>query len=147
MHGGLSLQEMVIPLLRYQNKKAGQKGYTAITKTSVTLLGENRKISNNLFTLHFYQEQPCADKVQPRVVLAYFEDRHGQVISDEHRLICDMTAADNQQRTLRVTFHLLGAHFDPNETYELVLRDEDEKTDLARIPFQISIVFENDFGF
>lgn len=147
IHGGLSLQEMVIPLLRYQNKKAGQKGYTAITKTSVTLLGENRKISNNLFTLHFYQEQPCADKVQPRVVLAYFEDRQGQRISDEHRLICDMTAADNQQRTLRVTFHLLGGHFDPSETYELVLRDEDEKADLARIPFQISIVFENDFGF
>lgn len=147
VHGGLSLQEMVIPLLHYQNKKAGQKGYTAITKTNVILLGENRKISNNIFTLNFYQEQPCTDKVQPRVVLACFEDRHGKKISDEHRLICDMTATENQQRTLRVTFRLLGGCFDSNESYELVLRDENEKAELQRIPFRISIVFENDFSF
>lgn len=147
VHGGVSLQEMVIPLLHYQNKKAGQKGFAAITKPNIVLLGENRTISNNIFTLNFYQEQPCTGKVQPRTVVACFTDRAGKSISDEHRLICDMTSTENQQRTMRITFRLLGSGFDPHTTYDLVLRDEDEKADLQRIPFRISIAFENDFGF
>ena len=61
MHGGPSLQEMVVPLIRYQNKRAGQKGYTAITKAEV-MLGESRRISNNFFTLNFYQSSPARAK-------------------------------------------------------------------------------------
>lgn len=147
MHGGLSLQEMMIPLVRYQNRKAGQKGFQAAAKTNVLLLGENRRISNNVFTLTFYQEKPCIGKVQPRTVLARFEDAQGKIISDEHRLIFDRTEMENNQRTLRSIFRLLGSGYDRNAQYDLVLRDAEENAELARIPFQIDIVFENDFGF
>lgn len=147
MHGGPSLQEMVVPLIRYQNKRAGQKGYTAITKAEVMLLGESRRISNNFFTLNFYQKQPCAGKVQPRTVLAWFEDAEGRPISDEHQLVCDLTAKEDNLRTMRITFRLLGSGYDRNAAYNLVLRDKDERAEIARIPFRIDIVFENDFGF
>lgn len=147
VHGGPSLQEMVVPLIRYQNKRAGQKGYTAITKAEVMLLGESRRISNNFFTLNFYQKQPCAGKVQPRTVLAWFEDAEGRPISDEHQLVCDLTAKEDNLRTMRITFRLLGSGYDRNAAYNLVLRDKDDRAEIARIPFRIDIVFENDFGF
>lgn len=147
MHGGLSLQEMTIPLVRYQNKKSGQKGFTAITKADIELLGENRRISNNLFSLNFYQKQPCGGKIQSRTVLARFEDANGFAISDEHRIICDLTAVENNQRTMRVTFRLLGSGYDRNIEYDLVLRDEDGKAEIGRIPFRIDIIFANDFDF
>lgn len=147
MHGGLSLQEMMVPLLRYQNKKAGQKGYTAIVKTDVMLLGDNRRISNNIFTLNFYQKQPCLGKVQPRTVRMVFEDARGQAISDEHRVVFDMTAPEDSQRTQRVTFRLLSSGYDRNAQYALVLWDADENAEMERVSFQIDIVFENDFGF
>lgn len=147
MRGGLSLQETMIPLVRYQNRKAGQKGFQAAAKTNVLLLGENRQISNNVFTLTFYQEKPCVGKVQPRTVLARFEDAQGKIISDEHRLIFDRTEMENNQRTLRSIFRLLGSGYDRNAQYDLVLRDVEENAELERIPFQIDIVFENDFGF
>lgn len=145
MHGGLSLQEMMVPVIRYQNRKTGQKGFTAITKADIELLGENRKISNNLFTLNFYQKQPCGGKIQPRTVMARFEDANGYVISDEHRIICDLTAVENNQRTMRVTFRLLGSGYDRNAAYDLVLRDEN--AEIVRIPFRIDIIFANDFDF
>lgn len=147
LHGGPSLQEMMIPLVHYQNKKAGQKGFTAISKADIMLLGENRRISNNIFTLNFYQKQACSGKVQPRTVLVRLEDETGCAVSDEHRLICDMTATENSQRTLRATFRLLGGNYDRWKQYDLVLRDADGNVELERIPFQINIVFENDFGF
>lgn len=146
LHGGISLQEMVVPLVRYQNRRAGQKGYTAITKPDIELLGENRKISNNLFTLNFYQKQPCGGKVQPRTARVRMEDAAGHPISDEHRLLCDLTAQENNQRVLRMTFRLLGSGYDRNAEYWLVLRDEDEKTEIRRIAFRIDIVFEDMFG-
>ena len=145
MHGGASLQEMTLPLIRYQNRRAGQKGFTAITKAEIVLLGENRKISNNLFTLNFYQPKPCGGKVQPRTVLARLEDASGRPVSDEHRLVCNMTAEDNTLRTLRVAFRLLGSGYDRNAEYPLVLRDAETHAELQRIPFRIDVIFENDF--
>ena len=147
MHGGPTLQELMIPLIRYQSKKAGQKGYTAITKVELALVGDKRKISNNIFTLNFYQTQPCGGKMQPRTILARFEDEAGGAVSDTHRIVCDLTAAENRQRVLPITFRLLGSGYDRTAAYALVLQDVDEKTPLMRIPFQIDIVFGNDFGF
>lgn len=147
VHGGLSLQEMMVPLLYYQNKKAGQKGFQAAEKTGVLLLGENRRISNNVFTLTFYQEKPCIGKVQPRTVLACLEDARGKPISDEHRMAFDSAETENEQRTLRSTFRLLGSGYDRSAEYYLVLRDADDHAVLEKIAFRIDIVFENDFGF
>ena len=147
MHGGLSLQELVVPLIAYRNRKAGQKGYRAITKANIVLLGENRTISNGIFTLVFYQQEACGGKVQPRTVNARFVDRRGQPVSDSHRIIGDSAAAENNDRTTRVTFRLLGSNYDKNERYDLVLTDEDDRTELARVPFTIDIVFGMDFDF
>lgn len=145
MHGGASFEEMVVPLVRYQNKKAGQKGFTAITKVDIALVGETRKISNNIFTLTFYQKQPCGGKVQPRTVLARFEDTAGRPVSDEHPIRFDLTATENDRRTVRVTFRLTGSGYDRHAEYTLVLNDMEEKAEIERIPFRIDIVFENDF--
>lgn len=84
MHGGGSLQELMIPLIQYQGKKAGWKGYQAISKTEILLLGDNRLISNNLFSLSFHQSEPCGGKVSLWIVSAYFEDVHDYMINDEH---------------------------------------------------------------
>lgn len=147
VHGGLSLQEMMAPLVRYQNKKAGQKGYKAITKATIVLLGENRKISNGIFTLNFYQKERCLGKVQPRMAVARFEDAQGHIISDEHRLCANSAAVENNDRVMRVTFQLLGGGYDRTADYDLVVRDAEDGEELVRAPFRIDIVFGLDFDF
>lgn len=42
---------------------------------------------------------------------------------------------------------IAGSGYDRKAAYALVLRDEEEKAPLTRIPFQIDIVFGNDFDF
>ena len=147
MHGGLSLQELMVPLIRYQNKKSGQKGFTAITKTEILLLGDNRKISNNIFTLAFYQKSPCVGKVQSRQAVARFEDSRGEVISDEHRIIGNSVSMENNERVTKITFHLLGRGYDRNADYWLVMKDAEDGGELARIAFKIDVVFGLDFEF
>ena len=145
VHGGLSLQEMMAPLVRYVNRKEGQKGYKAITKATIALLGENRKISNGIFTLNFYQKERCLGKVQPRMAVARFEDEQGHIISDEHRLCANSAAIENNDRVMRVTFQLLGGGYDRTAEYDLVVRDAEDGEELVRAPFKIDIVFGLDF--
>ena len=147
MHGGLSLQEMMAPLITYQNKKAGQKGYQAIEKVHVALLSETRRISNNLFTLVFYQQEPCTAKLLPRRVNAVLEDESGAPVSDSHRITADSTDPDNSRRTARVTFRLTLPNPDRNRDYYLVMTDAETGERLARIPFRIDIAFAQDFDF
>ena len=147
VHGGLSPQEMMTPLLRYQNKKAGQKGFRAISKADVLLLGDGRKISNGIFSLNFYQQQPCTDKLRPRLALARFEDAAGEAVSDERTIICNSVSRENNDRVFRVTFHLLSGRYDRNADYYLVLKDTEDDAEMLREPFKIDIVFGLDFDF
>ena len=147
MHGGVSLQELMTPLIQYQSKKAGQRGYQAITKTEIFLLGENRTISNNLFSLSFHQTEACGGKILPRVVAAHFEDAQGKVISDEHRWTANSIALEKNERVKRVTFRLLGNGYDKYSDYYLVLIDAEDKTVMQKIPFRINIVFGLEFDF
>ena len=147
MHGGVALQELMTPLIQYQGKKAGQKGYQAISKTDILLLGENRMISNNLFSLSFHQTEACGGKVQPRIVIARFEDAQGRVISDEHRWTANSIAQEKNERVKRVSFRLLGNGYDKYTDYYLILIDAEEKAVMQKIPFRINIVFGLEFDF
>ena len=147
MHGGISLQELVIPVIHYQNKKAGQKGFQAIEKTEIELLGENRKISNNLFSLNFYQKQPCSGKVLPRQVEVYFEDINGKRISDDHKVVFSSTSEEKNDRRVRVSFRLLESGFDSRSDYYLVMKDLETGEKIIREAFRIEVVFGNEFDF
>ena len=93
---------------------------------TIALLGENRKISNGIFTLNFYQKERCLGKVQPRMAVARFEDEQGHIISDEHRLCAN-------------------SGYDRTAEYDLVVRDAEDGEELVRAPFKIDIVFGLDF--
>ena len=110
-------------------------------------MGDNRKISNNIFTLAFYQKSPCVGKTQPRQALVRFEDGRGEVISDEHRAIGNSASVENNERVTKVTFHLLGSGYDRNTDYWLVMKDAEDDNELARIAFRIDVVFRLDFVF
>lgn len=147
MHGGLSLQELVIPVIRYQNRKAGQKGFQAIEKAEVELLGENRKISNNLFSLFFYQKQPCSGKVLPRQVEVFFEDVNGKRISDDHKLTFSSTSEEKNDRRVKVSFRLLESGLDSHADYYLVIKDVESGEKIIREAFHIEVVFGMEFDF
>lgn len=150
VHGGISLQEIVVPLIDYHylrtDSKAYQKNRAKIdTKpVEVNLLSANRKISNMIFSLNFYQKDAVGDNREKANYSLYFTDSAGKIVSDTVRIIADKTSENAQERTFRCSFNLKSLSFDSKETYYLVIADESGLQMPQREEFQIDIAFAVD---
>lgn len=145
VHGGISLQEMVVPVIVYKGKRADQKSYIEVQNTGLSLISESRKISNLMFSLDFLQQLPVSDKVQPCNYNLYFTDDVGMPVSDSHIVIADRTNLNASERVFRIRFTLKQMQYDHNKIYRLVIAND---TDVPEeVEFNIDIAFADDFGF
>ena len=150
VHGGASLQEMVVPLIDYHYLRTDSKEYQKnrakidTKPVEISLLSASRKISNMIFSLNFYQKEPVGDNREKASYSLYFTDSAGKVVSDTARIIADKTSDNSQERTFRCTFNLKSLSFDSKETYYLVIADESGLQLPQREEFQIDIAFAVD---
>ena len=95
MSGGISLQEIVVPVIDYHylrtDSKTYQKNRSKIDTKPVTvsLLSATHKISNMIFSLNFYQKEAVGDNREKAVYSLYFTDSSGKVVSDTAKIIAD----------------------------------------------------------
>lgn len=154
VHGGVSLQEMCVPLIEYKHLRNSSKEYQKNREkydtkpVEITLLSANHKVSNMIFSLNFYQKDAVSGNRKKAVYDTYFVDNTGKKISDVQKIFADKTSEDVQDRTFRCNFSLKSQAYDSKELYYLIIEQEDS-TDLPqRIEFQIDIAFAaDDFGF
>ena len=57
------------------------------------------------------------------------------------------SAEENNERTKKVFFRLLGSGYDRLTDYYLIMKDIEDDQQILRIPFRIEIVFAQDFDF
>lgn len=145
VHGGASLQEMVVPVIVFRNMRASQKGYVETTQAELALLSETRKITNLIFALDFFQKQPVGEKMLASEYTVYMTDDAGALVSDQKIVIADRVNANASERVFRVSFNLKGGAYDKNRTYRLVITNGKDLP--QEIPFTIDIAFADDFGF
>jgi len=145
VHGGMSLQEMVVPVIVYKGMRTGYKEYVEVQNPGLTLISESRKISNLLFSLDFLQKKSVGDKVQSCNYSLHFTNDEGVPISDFQTVIADRTSNNASDRVFRVRFTLKQLQYNRNKIYRLVIaRDTDAPEE---IEFRIDIAFADDFGF
>lgn len=145
VHGGISLQEMVVPVIAFKNLRTSSKQFVELSNVQVGLLSENRKITNLIFSLDFFQKQPVSDKVQPCTYTIYMTDDEDRVVSDRQVIIADRTSNNASERVFRVRFNLKAGSYDRNKLYRLVITNG---TDIPEeIEFHIDIAMADDFGF
>ena len=145
IHGGISLQEMVVPVIAFKNLRASSKQFVELSNAQVGLLSESRKITNLIFSLDFFQKQPASDKVQPCTYTVYMTDEEGKVVSDRQTIIADRTSSNASERVFRARFNLKAGSYDRNRLYRLVITNG---TDVPEeIAFHIDIAMADDFGF
>lgn len=147
IHGGASLQEIVVPLLSFKNKRAGQKGAQTITKVDIKLTSTTRRITNSIFHLDFFQTEKVADKVVPRTVEVYMVDSEGTILSNEETIIGDRSFDNPADRTFKIQFVLKNIPYDRNQTYYLVLKDMETGVVTDKLPFTINLGIVSDFDF
>ncbi len=145
VHGGISLQEMVVPLIDYHYLRSSNKEYQKnrdridTKPAEVSLLSSSKKISNMNFSLNFYQKEPLGPNREKAVYALYFTDSAGKAVSDTVRIIADKTSENTAERTFRCSFNLKSLTFDSRETYYLMLVDERSQQIPQREEFQIDI--------
>lgn len=150
VHGGASLQEMVVPVISYHYLRSDTKAYQRnrdkidTKPVEVCLLSANRKISNMIFSLNFYQKQAVGSNREAAGYLLYFTDEQGNTISDTSRIIADKTSENGQERTFRCSFNLRSQKYSSRNTYYLVIADESGLQMPVKEEFQIDIAFAVD---
>ncbi|MEY8428515.1 BREX-1 system phosphatase PglZ type A [Lachnospiraceae bacterium 46-15] len=149
VHGGISLQEMVVPVIDYHFLRNQSKQYQKNQKkydtkpVEVSLLSATHKVSNMIFSLNFYQKEPVGDNREAATYQLYFTDSNGKQVSDVAKIIADKTSDNGQERTFRCSFNLKSLKYDNKEIYYLVIADADGLV-VSREEFQIDIAFAVD---
>lgn len=126
VHGGASLQEIVVPVLSINKKRQSD-----VSTVNVDILrGATTIITSGQQTINFYQTEPVTEKLQPRRLRAGIYTQGGELISDQHELTFDMTFDDPRQRELPVRFILTSKADDANGQ-EVILRLEEQVADTS----------------
>ena len=145
VHGGISLQEMVVPVIGYKGMRSGYKQYVEVQNPGLSLISESRKVTNLFFSLDFLQKQPVGEKVQPCSYTVYFTDDEGVPVSDTQTVIANRVSNNASERVFHVRFILNKIQYNKSKIYRLIIAND---TDVPEeIEFRIDIAFADDFGF
>ena len=147
VHGGVSLQELVVPVIEFKNIRSSSKKFVAVEKAKIQLITQSRKISNSIFHLDFFQTKAVGGKITDAAYEIYIADSNGIPVSDTQILIADRTNCDDTDRVFRIRLTLKGITFNKNEPYCLMIVEQNTASITERIKFSIDISFANDFDF
>jgi len=148
VHGGASLQEVVIPVVRINKKR---KSDTALVDVEV-IGSTNRTITTSQLSVRFYQAQPTTDKFRSRILKAGIYSKTGELISDRHELTFDIYSDNPRERESAVRF-LLSRNADAFDGQEVFLKLEEQLGETThyreylKLAFTLRRSFSNDFDF
>lgn len=139
VHGGLSLQEVCVPVLSFESKRVGSRGYVESRQVGVSLVTQLQTVSNSSFTLELLQDEAVGGKVLP-AVYEIFAVCEGECVSDTSVVVANLEDADAAARLLRalVTINPAAAVV-PGSVCFLVARNVDtgEERILREVTLQI----------
>lgn len=148
VHGGATLQEVVIPVLKINKKRQSD-----VTSVDVDLLrGASSVITSGQLAVTLYQAGPVTDKIQPRFLRAGIYTLSGELISDSHELTFDLTSENPRERELQVRF-VLTRKADEANNQEVVLKLEEKHAGTSHykeyksLRYMMRRSFTSDFDF
>lgn len=120
VHGGATLQEVVIPVISINKKRQSDVG-----RVRVELIGGGGKtITTGQLAVVLYQTEPVTEKRQPRQLRVGLYTLAGELISDTHELTFDMASDNPRERELAVRF-ILSRKADACNNQQVELRLEE----------------------
>lgn len=147
VHGGISLQEMVVPVIDFQNMRASSKEFVDVKKAILQLISQSRKVSNSIFSLDFYQKEAVSGKVAATTYKIHRQMQAAWRLVIKKTIIADKTSSNGSDRVFHTRFTLKSLEFKKTETYYLTIVEKESGTVADRIEFTIDIAFVNDFDF
>lgn len=148
VHGGATLQEVVIPVLKINKKRQSD-----VSSVEVEILrGATQVITSAQLAVVLYQIEPVTEKVQARILRAGIYSESGELISDCHELTFDLSAEHPRQRELPVRF-MLTRQADEANGQEVFLKLEEQHSGTSHykeyksLRYTLRRSFTSDFDF
>jgi len=148
VHGGASLQEVIVPVLKVNKKRESD-----VREVEVDILqGSTQVITTGQLSVVFYQREPASEKVQPRELRAGIYTQENALISDEHDLTFDLVSENERDRETAVRFILTReADTADGQDVALVLREHVPGTShwkpYRTVRYVLRRAFTSDFDF
>lgn len=101
VHGGASLQEIIVPCLEITKTRENDT-----RQVEIDTIQSISKVTTNLLPVEFIQNEPVSDKVLPIQIKAYLKASDDQIISDTLTYHFDSSDEELRNRSKKHTFQL-----------------------------------------
>ncbi|WP_216936955.1 MULTISPECIES: BREX-1 system phosphatase PglZ type A [unclassified Acinetobacter] len=148
VHGGASLQEVIIPIISINKKRQSDLTYVDVD----ILRGGTNVITSGQLSVTLYQAEPVTDKIRPRQLRVGIYTENGTLISDRHDVLLDLSSESPRERELKLRF-LLTQEADAanNQVVLLKLEEPEDGSNQYRkykeLRYTIRRSFTSDFDF
>lgn len=145
VHGGISLQEAIVPVVRISKKRSDDTG-----RVEVDFINVPARITTGHVTFSIYQEKPVTAKLLPRVLRAGVYSEDGTPLSEVKTLECKSKEPEARNRETQVMLTLSHAsdRFNNQTVYlrlEETLPNTTQKVIYKSHPVRIQKPFTTDF--
>jgi uncharacterized protein (TIGR02687 family) len=146
VHGGASLQEIVIPLLKVTKTRQD-----TTKQVDVDIIKSTDKITTNILAVSFLQTDLVSDKVLPRQIRSAIYAEDGEVLSDQFTYNFDIAEGTERMREVKHRFHLSSKASGTykNQRVKLLMKEPVEGTSkwktYKEYSYTLNISFTNDF--
>lgn len=146
IHGGASLQEIVIPLIKITKTRQD-----TTTQVDIDIIKSTDRITTNILAVSFIQTDSVSEQVLPRTIRAVIRAEDGEDLSDQFRYNFDIEEGSERQREVKHRFQLSSKASGKykNQRVQLVLEEPVEGTSKWKqykdYYYTLNISFTNDF--
>jgi len=146
VHGGASLQEIVIPLLKVTKTRQD-----TTKQIDVDIIKSTDKITTNILAVSFLQTELVSEKVLSRQIRSAIYADDGEMLSDQFNYHFDITEGTERMREVKHRFHLSSKASGKykNQRVKLLLEEPVEGTSkwkqYKEYQYTLNISFTNDF--
>jgi hypothetical protein len=147
VHGGATLQEIVVPLIKVTKKR-----HDTTRKVEIDVIKSSDKITTNILPVSFLQTELVTEKVLPRTIRAALYAQDGTLLSDQFTYKFDLTEGLERVREAKHRFHLSSKASNQykNQEVKLILEEPVEGTNqwkhYKEYVYHLKISFISDFN-
>ena len=148
VHGGATLQEIVVPVVKINKRRQSD---TSMVEVEI-IGGPSQLITSSQISVRFYQIAAVTEKTQARTLRAGIYGQSGELISDSHELVFDFRSENAREREVSVRFLLLR-QADAFNGQEVILKLEERHGDTSHFReyrtarYTLRRSFSSDFDF
>jgi hypothetical protein len=143
-HGGMSLQEVVVPVVSIEQPRGYEKEKTRIQLVGVQVLGQDHRITTGKHRFEMIQTEAVSTRIKA-VTYKIGIYRETELVSNLQIVSFDSSSQDMADRKKDVVLTLKNTELPSSAFYHLVFRDVDTDISELSIPVRIDRAFTNDF--